>query len=210
MANTFLNRKFRYTYTNVTLRLVVLNVLFFIVAFFIPRINNYLALVPAYVVQRHWYWQFITYMFVHGGFTHLFFNMLGLLIFGMPVERRLGSREFLLFYLLVGALSGLFSFFAYLFTGKMVVLVGASGAIYGVLLAFAVLYPRALVFIFGIIPVRAPFLVIGYALIEIFNQVSGSRQGVAHLTHLAGFAFAYLYFRLRLRIKPLQEWRRNG
>lgn len=210
MANTFLNRKFRYTYTNVTLRLVVLNVLFFIVAFFIPRINNYLALVPAYVVQRHWYWQFVTYMFVHGGFTHLFFNMLGLLIFGMPVERRLGSREFLLFYLLVGALSGLFSFFAYLFTGKMVVLVGASGAIYGVLLAFAVLYPRALVFIFGIIPVRAPFLVIGYALIEIFNQVSGSRQGVAHLTHLAGFAFAYLYFRLRLRIKPLQEWRRNG
>jgi len=209
MARTFLNRKFRYTYNNVTLYLIFINAAFFILAFINPRINNYLAMIPPLITQRHWYWQLFTYMFVHGSFGHLFFNMLGLYMFGMPVERRLGSREFLLFYLLVGTLSGIFSFIAYLLAGQAFILVGASGAIYGLLLAFAVLYPRARVLLFGIIPIRAPVLVVGYTFLEIFNQVSGSRQGVAHLTHLAGFAFAYLYFVVRLKINPLQEWRRR-
>lgn len=209
MAHTFLNRKFKYTYKNVTLYLIGINVLFYLFAYLSPRINNYLALIPPLVTQRHWYWQFVTYMFVHGNFSHLFFNMFGLFMFGLPVERRLGSREFLLFYLLVGTLSGIFSYVAYLIAGQAFILVGASGAIYGLLLAFAVLYPRARVLLFGIIPIKAPYLVIGYTVLEIFNQVSGSSQGVAHLTHLAGFGFAYLYFVLRLKIKPLQEWRRH-
>ena len=208
MARTFLNRKFRYTYNNVTFYLIIANVAFYLLAFISPRINNYLAMIPPLIIQRHWYWQFFTYMFVHGGLGHLFFNMLGLYMFGMPVERKLGSREFLLIYLLVGTLSGIFSFIAYFLAGQAFILVGASGAIYGLLLAFAVLFPRARVLLFGIIPIRAPVLVIGYTFLEIFNQVSGSRQGVAHLTHLAGFAFAYLYFVVRLKIKPLQEWRR--
>jgi len=209
MANTILNKKFRYTYTNVTLKLIIINVAVFLLTMLVPRSYGYLAMVPVYIVYRHWYWQVLTYMFVHGGFTHLLFNMLGLFIFGTPVERRIGSKEFLLFYLLTGVLSGVFSLISYVLAGTNVVLVGASGAIYAILLAFAVLYPTARVFIFGILPVRAPVLVIGYTVLEIFNQITGSSQGVAHLTHLAGFAFAYLYFLFRLRINPIQEWRRN-
>jgi membrane associated rhomboid family serine protease len=148
-------------------------------------------------------------MFVHADFTHILFNMLGLFMFGTPVERRLGSKEFLLFYLLTGTLSGIFSLISYLLAGTNVILVGASGAIYAVLFAFAVLYPYARVFVFGIFPLRAPVLVILYTGIEMVNQVFGSTRCVAHLTHLAGFGIAFLYFIFRLRINPLDEWRRN-
>jgi len=209
MANTILNKKFRYTYTNVTLKLIIINAVIYFLMILVPRLYGYLAMVPSYILYRHWYWQVLSYMFVHGGFGHLFFNMFGLFMFGTPVERRIGSKEFLLFYLLTGVLSGVFSLISYLLAGKNIILVGASGAIYAVLLAFAVLYPSARVFIFGIIPIRAPVLVIGYTVLEIFNQITGSSQGVAHLTHLAGFGFAYLYFILRLRINPIEEWKRN-
>jgi membrane associated rhomboid family serine protease len=84
-----------------------------------------------------------------------------------------------------------------------VFLVGASGAVFGVLLAFATLYPEAMIYIFGIIPVRAPILVLGYTVISLFFGVSGGGGNVAHFTHLAGFAFAYLYFLVRLGINPI-------
>ena len=209
MANTLLNKKFRYSYTNVVLKLIIANVVVFLVTMLLPRTYGYLAMVPSYIVYRSWYWQVFTYMFVHADFTHILFNMLGLFMFGTQVERRIGSKEFLLFYLLTGTLSGIFSLISYVSAGTNVILVGASGAIFAVLFAFAVIYPYARVFVFGIFPLRAPVLVILYTLLEMFNQVFGSTRGVAHLTHLAGFGFAYLYFLLRLRINPIEEWRRN-
>jgi membrane associated rhomboid family serine protease len=209
MAPTLLNRKFRYSYSNVALKLIMINVAIFMLTMVAPRVYGYLAMVPQFIVYRHWYWQVFTYMFVHADFTHILFNMLGLFMFGMPVERRIGSKEFLLFYLLTGTLSGIFSLFSYLAAGVNVILVGASGAIYAVLFAFAVLYPYARIFVFGIFPLRAPVMVGLYTAIEMFNQVFGSTRGVAHLTHLAGFGFAWLYFMFRLRINPLDEWRRS-
>lgn len=209
MKNTLLNRKFRYSYSNVALKLIVANAVVFLLTMMVPRLYGYVAMVPSYILYRYWYWQFFTYMFVHANFTHILFNMLGLFMFGSQVERRIGSKEFLLFYLLTGTLSGIFSYFSYYLAGTNVVLVGASGAIYAVLFAFAVLYPSARIFVFGILPVKAPVLVIAYTAIEIFNQVFSTRSGIAHLTHLAGFGFALLYFLLRLHINPLDEWRRN-
>lgn len=209
MKHTVLNRKFRYSYTNVALKLIIINAVVFLFTMMMPRLYGYLAMVPAYIVYRNWYWQVFTYMFVHADFTHILFNMLGLFMFGMPVERRIGSSEFLLFYLLTGTLSGIFSLISYVAAGTNVILVGASGAIYAVLFSFAVFYPYARVFVFGIFPMRAPILVMVYTGIEIFNQVFGSTRGVAHLTHLAGFGFAFLYFMLRLRINPIEEWKRH-
>lgn len=209
MKYTMLNKKFRYSYNNVALTLIIINAVVFFMTMLMPRLYGYLAMVPSYIVYRHWYWQVFTYMFVHADFTHILFNMLGLFMFGMPVERRIGSREFLLFYLLTGTLSGIFSLISYVAAGTNVILVGASGAIYAVLLSFAVLYPYARIFIFGIFPMRAPVMVVLYAAIEMFNQVFGSTRGVAHLTHLAGFGFAYLYFIVRLRINPIDEWKRS-
>lgn len=209
MNRSIINKKFRYSYTNITLKLIITNVIIFLLTMVSDSLYLSLAMVPGFIVYKYWIWQFVTYMFVHGGLSHLFFNMFGLFIFGTHVERQLGSKEFLLFYLLTGTLSGIFSFIAYLVAGVNVILVGASGAIFAVMLAFAVFYPHARIFVFGILPVKAPVLVVVYAAIELFNQVVGTRAGVAHLTHLAGFAFAYLYMVVRLKINPIKVFLDN-
>lgn len=207
---SILTRRFRNNaYTNVTLKLIILNALVYLLTTYVaPRTSYYLAMIPSFVLHGY-VWQVFTYMFVHGGFSHIFFNMLSLFIFGTMVEQRIGSKEFLLFYLLTGTVSGILSFFSYYLAGTNVVLVGASGAIYGVLLMFAVFYPYARVFVFGLLPIRAPVLVVLYAIIELSSEVFGAGGNIAHLTHLSGLLFAYLYCRIRMRINPIEVWRRT-
>jgi membrane associated rhomboid family serine protease len=149
-------------------------------------------------------------MFVHSGISHIAFNMLALFFFGQSVERQMGSREFLLFYLLMGTLAGIFSFIVYFFTGSNVILLGASGAIYAVLFAYAAYFPDSRIYIFGILPIKATTLVILYTAIELFSQFGNFRSNVGHLTHLAGFAFAFLYFIIRLGINPIDSFRGNN
>jgi membrane associated rhomboid family serine protease len=210
MKHDILHKQFRYTFTNVTLKLIAVNVVIFFLTAAGREIVLYGSLIPAYIIRNHFYWQFFTYMFLHSDITHLLFNMLGLFFFGSQVEKRIGSREFLLFYLLIGTLAGVFSFFVYVLTGNYaVILLGASGAVYGVLLAFAVFFPFARIFVFGVLPVQAPVLVVVYTAIELFSQLSGANSRVAHLTHLAGFGFAYLYIYIRMQINPLEVWRRT-
>ncbi len=210
MNTSILRKKFPYTFKNVTLILIGINV----VVLFLSTLNSdlyyYGSMIPIYIIREHYYWQFFTYMFFHANMTHLFFNMLGLFFFGSQVEKRLGSWEFLLFYLLTGLLAGIFSFAVYVWTGNyVVVLLGASGAVYAVLLAFAVFFPFARIFVFGIIPVQAPVLVVIYTAIEVFSQVGGRSSNVAHLTHLAGFGFAFLYILIRMGINPIDVWKRT-
>ena len=181
------------------------------IGYIYPRSVLYTAMIPGLVIQKFYIWQFITYMFTHGGFSHILFNMLGLFFFGMQVERRIGSHEFLLFYLLTGVLAGILSFIIYYLTGSYnVILLGASGSIFAVLFAFAVYFPNAKIYIMGIFPVKAPMLVIAYTVLELFSQITSSRTGVAHLTHLAGFGFAYMYFIIRLGINPIDSFKHRG
>lgn len=208
MRSTIINRRFRYTYSNVTTILVVINfIVFCLTRFLMPSLTYYLALVPRYILYRHWYWQFLTYMFVHGSVSHFLFNMLSLYIFGSAVERRIGSREFTLYYLLCGTLCGVASYAMYYLANTNVVLLGASGAIYALLILFSALYPRAVIYIFGIIPVQAPLLIIIYFVIELAGGLF-SYDGVAHMTHLFGLLFGLIYMLVRMRINPLREWRR--
>jgi membrane associated rhomboid family serine protease len=146
-------------------------------------------------------------MFVHDifSFRHIIFNMLGLLIFGIYVEKQMGSREFLLYYMLTGTLAGVFSFVAYSFNSPTVPLIGASGALFAVELAYAVFFPNSLIYIWGILPLRAPVMVLGFTALELFFSLTGVRSNVAHLTHLAGFAFGWIYFLVRFGVNP---WRR--
>jgi membrane associated rhomboid family serine protease len=203
--NLFVRRPFRYSFNNLAIWLIAINVLVFAIEYLVPSSMGYLAMTPALVLGGA-YWQPFTYMFAHGSLTHLLVNMLGLLFFGTAVEKELGSREFLLYYLLTGFLAGVFSFGAYLFSGGAYVpMLGASGAIFAVLLAFATLQPDSQILIWGIVPVRAPLMVLGYTAIEILSQVFGGSNGVAHLAHLAGFAFGWLYFLARFGVNP---WRR--
>lgn len=205
-SRSLIRRPFGYSYSNATLWLIAANVLVFAAEFVSPVVFNVLAMRPILVLYG-FVWQPFTYMFVHdpSNFTHILFNMLGLLFFGTAVEREVGSKEFLLYYLLTGFLAGAFSFASYLFLGGAgIPLLGASGAVYAVLLAYATLEPESQILIWGILPVRAPVMVIGYAVLDLGSQLF-VRDGVAHLTHLAGFGFGWLYFLARFGVNP---WRR--
>ena len=204
VRNSIINRQFKYSYNYGALILILINVGVYLITTVYPRLMYYLAMVPAFVHYNHWYWQFFTYMFVHGSFSHLFSNMLSLLIFSIALERAIGTKEFILYYLLCGTLAGVSTYGMDLLTGSGSILLGASGATYAILLLFAVIFPSSIIFIFGIIPVRAPLLVLIYFAIEFFRQFS--YDGIAHLTHLFGMLFGYLYIRIRLRIKPLRVW----
>lgn len=202
-----LQRKFRYTYFNATLILTALNIAVFIITKLFPDLYYILGLNPLAVMQSKMYWQLLTCMFVHSTPRHLLFNMFGLLMFGINIERSVGSKEFLLYYLLCGILTSLFSMFYYYITGNYYVLmVGASGAIYAILFAFAVIFPTVRVFIFGLIPVPGPVLVIIYTIVELSSQYFGFQTGVAHVAHLLGFAFAWLYFMVRFGVNPVKVW----
>lgn len=203
-----IRKPFRYDFYNATLIIIGINIGLFMLGYFWRNLNSLLALNVLNIVKGKMYWQFLTYMFVHGGFQHLFFNMLGLLIFGVSVERVIGSKEFILFYLVSGIFCGIVSFLTYYLTGMyFVFLLGASGGLYAILLAYAVLFPQNQIFIWGIIPIPAPILVLIYAIIEIASQFFNVASGVAHMTHLAGFLGAWLYFIIRFGVNPIKVWK---
>ena len=215
MKDSFLNRKFRYTYSNASVYLVIVNVLVFLatnymnISFRGLRLTYWLSLVPAFV-NRGWVWQFVTYMFVHGSMMHLFFNMYALLMFGRALERYLGTREFLLFYFLCGILGGLIGYIFYTILGTTnIVILGASGSIYALLFLCAVMAPNTSILFFFFLPMKMPYAVMIYIAIEIISQVFGLDNGVAHLIHLSSILVAWLYVWLRLKINPIKVWKQT-
>lgn len=203
-----IGKPFKYSFHNLTLYIILINFIIYFLCGLNTNLYLYFGMTPAIVIQHKMFWQFFTYMFMHQNISHVFFNMLGLLFFGVSLERAIGSKEFLLFYIICGFLSGLFSFGAYFISKTyFVTLIGASGALYAVLFAYAVFFPKSIIYIWGIIPVPAPILVLLYALIELGSQFLGVRSSVAHFAHLFGFLAAWLYFVIRMGIHPLKIWK---
>lgn len=155
-------------------------------------------------------WSPITYMFVHGSFWHVFFNMVGVFFFGPPLERDMGSRQFIEFYLLCGLGAALASFALVGVIGSPMV-IGASGAVFGLMLAFAMKWPNMPIYIWGVLPIKAKWLVGIMAVMAILGTRSvaqGTGGGnVAHWTHLGGFVTAFLYLRYGDRVR---RWVRRG
>ncbi|MCR5290920.1 MAG: rhomboid family intramembrane serine protease [Treponema sp.] len=204
----FLRKPFRHTFSNVSLLLIAINSLVFVALSFMSHLKVVLSLNPLYFLQGRMYWQILTYMFVHGNYQHIFFNMLAILVFGIPIERAVGSKEFTLMYFLFGIMSGVISLIIYIITGYYYVfLMGASGTVYGLLLAYAVIFPRSTIYVWGLVPIPAPLLVVIYACIELGSQIFSIGGGIAHCTHLAGLLVAWLYFIIRMGIHPLQVWK---
>jgi len=203
-----LRRPFRYSNSSAIFYLIGITVLVYLAQRLFWSVTFYLAMNPDMVMDGC-VWQLFTYMFVHDphGFTHILFNMLGLFIFGVQVERQMGSKEFILYYLVTGTLAGLISFGVYRLTGISPFLMGASGALFAVELAFATFFPDAIIYIWGIIPLRAPVMVLGYTALELFFTLTGMQRGVAHLTHLSGFAMGWLYLVIRTGIDPWRAFR---
>ena len=152
-------------------------------------------------------WTLFTYMFLHAGLMHLLFNMIGLFFFGPRLEARLGSRGFLGLYFLSGLGGAAFTFvFSY---GSPVV--GASAAVYGIVIGFAMYWPRELIYIYGIVPVQARWLAAFVVAISLYSGISGSDGGTAHFAHLGGLAVGAGYLRLRDRHlgKDLRDFQRR-
>lgn len=153
-------------------------------------------------------WQVVTYAFMHGSIMHLFSNMLALFMFGGRIERTLGEKQFVLYYfvcLVVAALCQL-AFMYFFEPGQMFPTIGASGAVFGILLAFGMFYPHEKLVMIPIpIPIPAWLFVGGYAAVELYLGVTGTQAGVAHFAHLGGLVGGYAliqYWRGKLPIKP--------
>ena len=207
----------------VTKNLLIINILVFIATYVLRGLNidlNDILGLHFFLASDFRIWQFFTYMFMHGGFTHILMNMFMLWMFGMVVENVWGPRKFLFYYIVCGVGAGLCQELAqygtYLVEGlaqyesvkigttvlpmnvylNMMNTVGASGAIYGVLLAFGKLFPEERMFIIPIpIPIKAKWIVMGSIVVELFSAIGTSNDGVAHLAHLGGMLFGFILIR---------------
>ena len=156
-----------------------------------------LALAPRAVVYHLAVWQLFTYLFLHGGIGHLLFNMLSLWMFGSPLEQDWGTRRFLKYYFVCGVGAGLCDVVVNAALGNWGTrTIGASGAIYGLLLAFGVLYPNQTVLMNFLFPIRAKYLVMIYGAIALLSAL-GQNSGVSNIAHLGGMLFGYVYLKAR-------------
>jgi membrane associated rhomboid family serine protease len=170
-------------------RLLFANIAVFFLQLTMPGLADAVAFVPTLALVRPW--TIITYMFLHGGLMHIAFNMMALYFFGPAVEARLGAREFAMLYFVSGVSGALLSLL--LAPGSPII--GASAAVFGVMLAFAFFWPDAPIYIWGVLPVPARLLVIITTELALWSGLSGSRGGIADFAHLGGYAGAFIYLR---------------
>lgn len=186
----------------VTKNLIIINVLFYLATIVLVKYGidlNYLLGLHLFLNPHFSIYQLFTYMFMHGGWTHLFFNMFAVWMFGRIMENLWGSKRFLIYYLVCGfgaaiiqQLAQLFDIFVLGIPGYALT-VGASGAVFGLLLAYGMSFPDEKMFVFPIpIPVKAKWLILGYALLEVFLGFGGAGDGVAHFAHLGGMLIGFL------------------
>ena len=205
-----LRKPFKYVDWNASYFIIGLNIAIYLLMKIFPNLIGYFSLNVIAVIKGKMFWQFFTYMFMHdpNGISHLLFNMLGIFFFGISVEKIMGSKEFLLLYFSSGIFCGLFSFAIYYFTGAyFVFLLGSSGALFSFLFSFAVFRPKDKIYIWGILPVPAPILVAAYTGIELASHFFNIKTGIAHMTHLAGFLYAWIYFIVRFGVNPWKVWK---
>jgi membrane associated rhomboid family serine protease len=200
--------------------LIAANVAVFVIGWFAPQVALWLGLRPADVFGQQRIWQPFTYMFVHGGFGHILFNMLALWMFGVELERMWGTRFFLKYYFACGlgaaAATIILPFLLPMFDSMYTAItMGASGAIYGVLLAYGLYFPNRPIYIYFVFPVPAKYFVMIMGAIALLMSAGGASDGTAHTAHLAGLIVGYLYLkgtRLNL-LSELQyrflKWRIN-
>ena len=189
--------------------LMIANVVVFLVAQLVgPRFYDLFGLVPVSVLKDRWIWQPVTYLFIHGSIFHLIFNLFALWMFGMPAERAWGGSEFLKYYFICGL--GAAAATLLLTPTSGVPVIGASGPVYGLLVAFAMLYPDAVVYLYFLIPVKAAHMAILFGLIEFFAGATSSSPGVARFAHLGGMVTGFLYIRYwNWAVMKVGSWRRG-
>ncbi|MBD3235827.1 MAG: rhomboid family intramembrane serine protease [Candidatus Eisenbacteria bacterium] len=158
----------------------------------VTRLEQLFGVVPVLVWQKFFVWQLGSYMFLHGGLWHIFFNMFALWMFGTELERLWGSKRFLQYYFFTGVGAGILT--VVLTPNSPIPTIGASGAIYGILLAYAYYFPQRRIFLYFLFPIPARIFVIIIGVLAFLNSM-GPSGGIAHIAHLGGLVFGYLFLR---------------
>jgi membrane associated rhomboid family serine protease len=175
-------------------RIIAVTVAVFFLQQIFPAANLYLTLTPRLAIEHYQVWQFVTYIFLHGGFGHLFFNMLVLWFIGTMIESSMGPARFTRYYLICGIGGGLLH--ALLQYNASVI--GASGAIFGLYFAAAMLFPDQYLYIYFLIPVKVKYFVIGLTILQLAQGISGP-SGVAYFAHLGGMLAGVIMFQGEIR-----------
>ena len=173
--------------------LMIISAVVFTAQQFFPGMTGTFGLVPYKVLTDFNLWQPVTYLFLHGSFFHLLFNLFALWMFGKELENVWGTREFLKFFFICGLGAAFLNILLEPFSGIPVI--GASGAIYGLLAAFAIVFPDSVIYLYGIIPMRAKHFVFLIGFIEFLASFSGSSSLVARIAHLGGLLTGFLYLK---------------
>lgn len=190
-------------------RLLIANVAMFVVmvvaqqSLTLVAFVNALVLVPAYILQRPW--TIVTYAFLHADILHLLFNMIGLFFFGPRLESVLGGTRFLGLYFTSAVVAALVSVFFEPFAP----VVGASGAVFGVLIGFAKFWPRDRIYFWGVIPIEARWFIVLLAAYSIYGGLT-SGGGIAHFAHLGGLAGGWIYLKVLERRSPARRFRKKA
>jgi len=195
---------FGYRLTPWVKRLMIANTVIFVLMWSIPAAGPWLVDNLGFTASEAWRmpWTIVTYMFVHGGFFHIFFNMLMLFFFGPPLEERWGGREFIKYYAICGIGGAILTLiFEIGSIGADIPVVGASAAIYGVMLAYALNWPDTQIWIYAIFPIKAKYLVLILGAISFFSAFAGSADGIAHFAHLGGLVAGYSYLKLGWKVE---------
>jgi membrane associated rhomboid family serine protease len=178
--------------------LIIANVVMFLASLIYRPLIEFLGLIPEQVLERQWIWQLATYLFLHGGPAHLLFNMLGVWMFGVELERLWGTQFFLKYYAITGIGAGLTVIlvgllpFASTAATYHAVTIGASGALFGLLMAFAFYYPDRPILMFLLFPIPAKYFVL---IVGAIAFLSAPNSQVSEAAHLGGLIFGYLYLR---------------
>jgi membrane associated rhomboid family serine protease len=174
--------------------LLIINTAVFILQTFLDHgIVMLLGLVPQLVWQELYLWQLFTYQFLHGGLFHLLFNMLALWMFGCQLERRWGSDFFLKYYFVSVVGGGILN--TVLIPHQLAPSIGASAGVYGILLAYGLIYPEQIVYFYFLFPIKMKHFVWIIGAIALYSSIASGQSGIAHLAHLGGMVFGYLYLR---------------
>ncbi len=178
--------------------LIVVNLGVFVLQVFTGLLRTnfleiYFGLVPVRVTQDFMIWQFVTYMFLHGGVFHILINMLMLYMFGNELERLWGTGQFVRYYFITGIGAGICSWIVGINT--LAVIIGASGAIYGLLLAYGVTFPNRIVYLSFLFPIKVKWMVLIMGGVAFLSSISQPNSGVAHVAHLGGMLVGYVYLK---------------
>jgi len=185
---------FGYRLTSGVKRLIIItSIIYLFQLFFLNQLLNLFGLIPQSVYHNLMLWQLVTYMFLHGDIFHLLFNMLALWMFGSNIEARWGTKKFVKYYFLCGIGGGITT--CLLSPNSTIPSIGASAAIFGILVAYGMIFPDSVVLVFGLFPMKARHFVILFSIIELLACLRYTPDGIGHFAHLGGMLAGYLYLK---------------